>query len=81
MFKHTQLCFHSTSQLFCPQHVAPPRGAPHLMVAEDPDVESVPAAETAAVESDEAEVQKKQFWSSFPVTVSLRKEDLNKFGT
>lgn len=29
------------------------------MVAEDPDVESVPAAETAAVESDEAEVQKK----------------------
>lgn len=59
MFKHTQLCFHSTSQLVCPQHVAPPRGAPHLMVAEDPDVESVPAAETAAVESDEAEVQKK----------------------
>ncbi|CAL1129084.1 unnamed protein product [Cladocopium goreaui] len=37
------------------RHVAPPRGAPHLMVAEDPDVESVPAAETAAVESDEAE--------------------------
>lgn len=61
MFKHTQLCFHSTSQLFCPQHVAPPRGAPHLMVAEDPDVESVPAAETAAVESDEAEVQKNSF--------------------
>jgi hypothetical protein len=31
------------------------------MVAEDPDVESVPAAETAAVESDEAEVQKNSF--------------------